>query len=51
MILMERDPNMGKEKVISNSTFLPSSTKVFKDKGISNNSMPSWLLTNISGIH
>ncbi|RZB62084.1 Kinase-interacting family protein isoform B [Glycine soja] len=50
MILMERDPNMGKEKVISNSTFLPSSTKVFKDKGISNNSMPSWLLTNISDL-
>ncbi|XP_014617696.1 kinase-interacting family protein-like isoform X1 [Glycine max] len=48
--LMERDPNMGKEKVVSNSTLLPSSTKGFKDKGIPNNSMPSWLLTNISDL-
>ncbi|TKY44908.1 Kinase-interacting family protein [Spatholobus suberectus] len=47
---MERDPNMGKEKVVSNSPLLPSSTKGFKDKSISNNNMPSWLLTNISDL-
>ncbi|KAG2385039.1 Kinase-interacting family protein [Vigna angularis] len=49
-ILMVRDPNMGKEKVISNFTLLhSSSTKGSKDKSIPSNNMPSWLLTNISG--
>jgi len=51
-ILMVRDPNMGKEKVISNFTLLhSSSTKGSKDKSIPSNNMPSWLLTNISGMH
>lgn len=50
-IVMERDPNMGKEKVVSNSTLHSSSTKGFKDKSIPNNNIPSWLLTNISGMH
>ncbi|KAK7314738.1 hypothetical protein VNO77_33266 [Canavalia gladiata] len=50
-VLIERDPNlmdMGKEKVNSNSTLVPSSTKGLKDKSIPNNNMPSWLLTSIS---
>ncbi|KAL2334334.1 hypothetical protein Fmac_015547 [Flemingia macrophylla] len=44
-VFMERDPNMGKEIVVSNSI---SSTIGFKDKSIANNNMPFWLLNNIS---
>jgi hypothetical protein len=53
---MERGPNiiidMNKDKVISNSQLLSSSLKGFKDKNIiTTNNMPSWLLTNISGMY
>ncbi|KAJ1390065.1 Protein Networked [Sesbania bispinosa] len=41
---------MGKEKVISNSPLLSSSTKGFIDKSITNNNMPSWLITSISDL-
>ncbi|KAE9586117.1 putative protein Networked (NET), actin-binding (NAB) [Lupinus albus] len=44
--------NMNKEKVISNTSSLvsSSSTKGFKDKGNANNNVPSWFLTNISDL-
>ncbi|CAI8593378.1 unnamed protein product [Vicia faba] len=52
---MVRGPNntmvdMNKEKVVLNSQLFSSSLKGFKDKTITNNNMPSWLLTSISDL-